>query len=83
MALYPDCWQEKNLGRDALLPPARNRVGHFSPPIFYQPPFAQMAVKDEVVKGRHWPGFAGIAPLKVPAISREEQFAEKLHDAII
>ena len=24
-------------------------------------------------------GFAGIAPSKVPAISREEQFAEKLH----
>src|SRR5690606_19894886 len=26
-----------------------------------------------------WLGFAGIAKVKLPAISREEQFAEKLH----
>jgi hypothetical protein len=33
----------------------------------------------EHLEGRDWLGFAGIAPSKVPAISREEQFAEKLH----
>lgn len=33
----------------------------------------------ELLEGRDWMGFAGIAPSKVPAISREEQFAEKLH----
>ena len=33
----------------------------------------------ELLEGRDWLGFAGIAPSKVPAISREEQFAEKLH----
>lgn len=33
----------------------------------------------ELLEGQDWLGFAGIAPSKVPAISREEQFAEKLH----
>jgi hypothetical protein len=33
----------------------------------------------ELLQGHDWLGFAGIAPSKVPAISREEQFAEKLH----
>ena len=33
----------------------------------------------ELLEGHDWLGFAGIAPSKVPAISREEQFAEKLH----
>jgi len=33
----------------------------------------------ELLEGQDWMGFAGIAPSKVPAISREEQFAEKLH----
>ncbi|HRZ56117.1 MAG TPA: nucleotidyl transferase AbiEii/AbiGii toxin family protein [Candidatus Paceibacterota bacterium] len=33
----------------------------------------------EPLEGRDWLGFAGIAPSRVPAISREEQFAEKLH----
>ena len=33
----------------------------------------------ELLEGRDWLGFAGIAPSKMPAISREEQFAEKLH----
>ena len=33
----------------------------------------------ETLEGRDWLGFAGIAKAKLPAISREEQFAEKLH----
>ena len=33
----------------------------------------------EHLEGHDWLGFAGLAPSKVPAISREEQFAEKLH----
>ena len=33
----------------------------------------------ELLEGHDWLGFAGIVPPKVPAISREEQFAEKLH----
>jgi hypothetical protein len=33
----------------------------------------------ELLEGQDWMGFAGIAPSKVPAISREEQFAEKFH----
>jgi predicted nucleotidyltransferase component of viral defense system len=33
----------------------------------------------EVLEGKDWLGFAGIAKAKLPAISREEQFAEKLH----
>ena len=33
----------------------------------------------ELLEGHDWLGFAGIAPSKVPAISREEQSAEKLH----
>ncbi len=33
----------------------------------------------EVLEGHDWLGFAGIAKVKLPAISREEQFAEKLH----
>jgi predicted nucleotidyltransferase component of viral defense system len=33
----------------------------------------------EVVKGRDWLAFAGIARMEFMAISREEQFAEKLH----
>jgi hypothetical protein len=33
----------------------------------------------EVLEGHDWLGFAGILPPKMPAISREEQFAEKLH----
>ena len=33
----------------------------------------------EFLEGRDWLGFAGIAKVKLPAISREEQFAEKLH----
>jgi hypothetical protein len=33
----------------------------------------------EVLEGRDWLGFAGIAKAKLFAISREEQFAEKLH----
>jgi hypothetical protein len=31
------------------------------------------------LEGKDWLGFAGIAKAKLPAISREEQFAEKLH----
>jgi hypothetical protein len=31
------------------------------------------------VKGRDWLGFGGIAPPVLPVISREQQFAEKLH----
>jgi predicted nucleotidyltransferase component of viral defense system len=33
----------------------------------------------EILEGQDWLGFAGIAKVKLPAISREEQFAEKLH----
>ena len=33
----------------------------------------------ELLEGNDWFGFAGIAPYKMPAISREKQFAEKLH----
>lgn len=33
----------------------------------------------EILEGRDWLGFAGIAKARPPAISREEQFAEKLH----
>ena len=33
----------------------------------------------EFLEGRDWLGFAGIASHKFPTISREEQFAEKLH----
>jgi predicted nucleotidyltransferase component of viral defense system len=33
----------------------------------------------EILEGKDWLGFAGIAKAKLPAISREEQFAEKLH----
>ena len=33
----------------------------------------------EMLEGQDWLGFAGIAKAKLPAISREEQFAEKLH----
>lgn len=33
----------------------------------------------EILEGQDWLGFAGIAKAKMPAISGEEQFAEKLH----
>src|SRR5882724_237560 len=33
----------------------------------------------EILEGRDWFGFAGLSRARVPAISREEQFAEKLH----
>jgi len=33
----------------------------------------------ELLEGHDWLGFAGIAPSKVPAVSREQQFAERLH----
>jgi hypothetical protein len=33
----------------------------------------------EMLSGRDWLGFAGIAGMSAPAMSREEQFAEKLH----
>lgn len=33
----------------------------------------------EILEGQDWLGFAGIARAKLTAISREEQFAEKLH----
>ena len=33
----------------------------------------------ETLSGRDWLGFAGIASVKCPAVSPEEQFAEKLH----
>ncbi|HPV12602.1 MAG TPA: nucleotidyl transferase AbiEii/AbiGii toxin family protein [Verrucomicrobiota bacterium] len=33
----------------------------------------------EWLEGQDWFGFAGIPAVKLPAISREEQFAEKLH----
>jgi len=33
----------------------------------------------ELLEGQDWLGFAGIPKARLPAISREEQFAEKLH----
>jgi predicted nucleotidyltransferase component of viral defense system len=33
----------------------------------------------EILEGHDWLGFAGIAKARLPAISAEEQFAEKLH----
>lgn len=33
----------------------------------------------EILEGHDWLGFAGIAKARLPAVSREEQFAEKLH----
>jgi hypothetical protein len=33
----------------------------------------------ELLEGRNWLGFAGIYPTKFVAISKEQQFAEKLH----
>jgi hypothetical protein len=33
----------------------------------------------DIVEGRDWLGFGGIAPLSFPVISREQQFAEKVH----
>jgi hypothetical protein len=33
----------------------------------------------ELIEGRDWLGFAGIAPSQLIAISKEQQFAEKLH----
>jgi hypothetical protein len=33
----------------------------------------------ELLEGRNWLGFAGIEPPKFAAISKEQQFAEKLH----
>ena len=33
----------------------------------------------DVVTGKDWPGFGGIAPPSFPIISAEQQFAEKLH----
>lgn len=33
----------------------------------------------EILEGRDWFGFAGLLRARVPAVSREEQFAEKLH----
>ena len=33
----------------------------------------------DVVEGRDWLGFGGIAPPSFPIISREQQFAEKVH----
>ena len=33
----------------------------------------------EMLEGRDWLGFAGIMKAKLPAVSREEQFAEKFH----
>lgn len=33
----------------------------------------------EILEGQDWLGFAGIAKARLPAISRDEQFAEKLH----
>jgi hypothetical protein len=33
----------------------------------------------EILEGRDWFGFAGLSRARVPAVSREEQFAEKLH----
>ena len=38
-----------------------------------------MLEPQEDVQGRDWLGFAGIAARKFPAISKEQQFAEKLH----
>ena len=33
----------------------------------------------ELLEGRDWFGFAGLSAARVPAVSPEEQFAEKLH----
>ncbi len=33
----------------------------------------------DVVEGKDWLGFGGIAPPSFPVISREQQFAEKVH----
>ena len=33
----------------------------------------------EILEGRDWFGFAGLPRARVPAVSPEEQFAEKLH----
>jgi hypothetical protein len=33
----------------------------------------------EIIEGRDWLSFAGITPAQVQMISREQQFAEKLH----
>ncbi len=33
----------------------------------------------EILEGHDWMGFAGIAKARMPAVSGEEQFAEKLH----
>jgi hypothetical protein len=33
----------------------------------------------EMLEGRDWFGFAGLPRVRIPAVSREEQFAEKLH----
>ncbi|MBI4405213.1 MAG: nucleotidyl transferase AbiEii/AbiGii toxin family protein [Deltaproteobacteria bacterium] len=33
----------------------------------------------EVISGRDWLGFAGISPPRLTALSKEQQFAEKLH----
>lgn len=33
----------------------------------------------EILEGRDWFGFAGLLRARVPSVSREEQFAEKLH----
>lgn len=38
-----------------------------------------MLEPQEDVQGRDWLGFAGIAARTFPAISKEQQFAEKLH----
>ena len=35
----------------------------------------------ELIEGRDWLGFAGIAPPQLMAISKEQQFAEKLHSS--
>ena len=39
----------------------------------------RMAVRWIVCEGRDWLGFGGIAPPSFPVISREQQFAEKVH----
>lgn len=33
----------------------------------------------EIISGRDWLGFAGISPPQLSALSKEQQFAEKLH----
>jgi hypothetical protein len=37
----------------------------------------------DIVTGRDWLGFGGIAPTSVPVISAEQQFAEKLHASLL